>query len=150
MKKYLDKNVIIIGLTFLIPGIIAILARNSFSTYKMLVKPKFSPPAIVFPIAWNILYLLMSIAVIMVKNGDEKNLKIYYFQLLLNALWTPIFFLLKQYYLALLELIMLLLVVVYMTYKFYKYEKNTLYLLLPYILWLLFAFYLNFFVAIYN
>lgn len=150
MKKFLNKNIVIIGLTFLIPGIIAILTRDSFKTYKLLVRPSFSPPAILFPIIWNILYLLMSIAVILVKNEDENNLKIYYLQLILNAIWTPIFFLFKLYYLALFELIILLLVVIYMTYKFHKYNKNTLYLLMPYILWLLYAFYLNLFVAIYN
>lgn len=150
MKKFLNKNIVIIGLTFLIPGIIAILTRDSFKTYKLLVRPSFSPPAILFPIVWNILYLLMSIAAILVKNEDENNLKIYYLQLILNAIWTPIFFLFKLYYLALFELIILLLVVIYMTYKFHKYNKNTLYLLVPYILWLLYAFYLNLFVAIYN
>jgi len=150
MKKFLNKNIVIIGLTFLIPGIIAILTRDSFKTYKLLVRPSFSPPAILFPIVWNILYLLMSIAAILVKNEDENNLKIYYLQLILNAIWTPIFFLFKLYYFALFELIILLLVVIYMTYKFYKYNKNTLYLLVPYILWLLYAFYLNLFVAIYN
>jgi len=150
MKKFLNKNIVIIGLTFLIPGIIAILTRDSFKTYKLLVRPSFSPPAILFPIVWNILYLLMSIAAILVKNEDENNLKIYYLQLILNAIWTPIFFLFKLYYLALFELIILLLVVIYMTYKFHKYNKNTLYLLIPYILWLLYAFYLNLFVAIYN
>lgn len=150
MKKFLNKNIVIIGLTFLIPGIIAILTRDSFKAYKLLVRPSFSPPAILFPIVWNILYLLMSIAVILVKNEDENNLKIYYLQLILNAIWTPIFFLFKLYYLALFELIILLLVVIYMTYKFHKYNKNTLYLLMPYILWLLYAFYLNLFVAIYN
>ncbi len=150
MKRILNKNIVIVILTFLIPGIIALLIRDSFSMYKQLIRPKYSPPSIAFPIAWNILYLLMSIAVILVKHDDENNLKIYYLQLLLNALWTPIFFLFKMYYLALFELIILLVIVIYMTYKFYKYNKIATYLLIPYIIWLLFALYLNYFVAIYN
>lgn len=149
MKKILRKNIVIIGLTFLIPGIIAFLTKDSFKIYKSLNKPIFSPPSIVFPIAWNILYLLMSIAFIKVKDDDE-NLYIYYIQLILNALWTPIFFLFKNYFLALVELIILFTLVIYMTFKFYKDDKVTFYLLLPYILWLGFAFYLNLFVFLYN
>lgn len=149
MKKVLRKNIVIVGLTFLIPGIIAFLTKDSFKIYKSLNKPIFSPPSIVFPIAWNILYLLMSIAFIKVKDDDE-NLYIYYIQLILNALWTPIFFLFKNYFLALVELIILFTLVIYMTFKFYKDDKVTFYLLLPYILWLGFAFYLNLFVFLYN
>jgi tryptophan-rich sensory protein len=149
MKNKLKNNFVIILLTFAIPGIIAFLLKDSFSSYKDLVQPKFAPPSIVFPIAWNILYLLMSIAFIIVKNDDD-NLKIYYFQLLLNALWSPIFFGLKNYFLALVELVILLVIIIYMTYKFYKDNKITIYFLIPYILWLLFALYLNYFVMIYN
>lgn len=150
MKKILSKNAVIIGLTFLIPGIIAFITKDSFKMYNSLVRPKLSPPGVIFPIVWNILYLLMSVAVIMVKNNNEDNLKIYYIQLVLNALWTPIFFLFKLYYLALIELIVLLVIVIYMTYKFSQNNKSTLYLLVPYIAWLLFALYLNLFIAIYN
>ena len=150
MKKILSKNAVIIGLTFLIPGIIAFITKDSFKMYNSLVRPKLSPPGVIFPIVWNILYLLMSVAVIMVKNNNEDNLKIYYIQLVLNALWTPIFFLFKLYYLALIELRVLLGIVIYMTYKFSQNNKSTLYLLVPYIAWLLFALYLNLFIAIYN
>ena len=150
MKKILNKNIVIIGLTFFIPGIIAFFIKDTFSSYKMLVRPRFSPPAIAFPIAWNILYLLMSISLIIVKNDDEQNYRIYYLQLIFNALWTPIFFLFKLYYLALFELVILLFIVIYMTMKFYKNNKYIIYILIPYILWLVFALYLNFFVAIYN
>ena len=150
MKKILNKNIVIIGLTFFVPGIIAFLCKNSFSIYKLLVRPKIAPPAIVFPIAWNILYLLMSIAYILVKNLDESNMKIYYFQLIINALWTPIFFVFKWYLFAALELVFLLIIVIYMTYKFYIDDKKTLYLLLPYMLWVTFALYLNLYISIHN
>ena len=150
MKKILNKNITIIALTFLIPGIIAFITRDSFSSYKMLIKPKLSPPGILFPIVWNILYLLMSISVIMVKDNDENNLKIYYIQLILNALWSPIFFVLKSYLLALIELIVLLITVLFMFYKFYKENKVSGYLLIPYIIWIIYALYLNYFVFLYN
>ena len=142
MKKFLKKNIIIIGLTLLLPGIVAFLIRDSFSTYKDLVQPMFAPP-------WTILYILMSIAAIFVKDND-KCLKIYYIQLLLNIIWTPIFFSFGNYLLALIDLIFLLLLVIYMTYLFYKENSKTIYLLIPYVLWLLFAGYLNLFIYLYN
>lgn len=149
MKKFLKKNIIIIGLTLLLPGIVAFLIRDSFSTYKDLVQPMFAPPSYLFPVAWTILYILMSIAAIFVKDND-KCLKIYYIQLLLNIIWTPIFFSFSNYLLALIDLIFLLLLVIYMTYLFYKENSKTIYLLIPYVLWLLFAGYLNLFIYLYN
>lgn len=150
MKKRIYNSIVIIGLTFFIPGIIAILTRDSYKLYYALVRPKFAPPSFIFPIVWNIIYLLISIGVILVKNNDEDNIKIYFIQLLLNALWSPIFFVLKNYLLALFELLILLLVVIYMSYKFYKDNKKTIYFNLPYILWLLYALYLNYYVFLYN
>ena len=149
MKKFLKNNIVIITSTLVLPAIISFIIRDSFQTYKDLVQPKFSPPSYLFPIAWTILYILMSIAMIKVKRND-KCTKIYYLQLLLNIIWTPIFFLFKNYLLALIDLIVLLIVVLYMIYVFYKEDKNTIYFLMPYILWLLFAFYLNYFVYLYN
>lgn len=149
MKKFLKNNVVIITSTLVLPAIIAFIIRDSFQTYKDLVQPKFSPPSYLFPIAWTILYIFMSVAMIKVKRND-KCTKIYYLQLLLNIIWTPIFFLFKNYLLALIDLTVLLIVVLYMIYVFYKEDKNTIYFLMPYILWLLFAFYLNYFVYLYN
>lgn len=150
MKRILNKNITIIVLTFFIPGIIAFLLKDNFNSYKFLVKPKLSPPGILFPIVWNILYLLMSISIIKVKDNDDNNLKIYYFQLILNALWSPIFFALNNYLLALIELVILLVTVLFMFYKFFNENKASGYLLVPYILWLIYALYLNYFVYLYN
>lgn len=149
MKKYLKNNIIIVCATFLIPGIISFLMRDSFSIYKELILPKYAPPSYLFPVAWNVIYILNAISAIFVKEND-KCLVIYYIQIILNALWSPIFFLLNNYLLALIELAILLVTVIYMSYSFYKERKFTIYLLIPYIIWLLFAFYLNYFVYIYN
>lgn len=149
MKSIFKKNIVIVGLTLVIPGIISFLIKDSFAMYKSLVQPKFSPPAYIFPIAWSILYLLMSIAAIKTKENN-KCLKLYYIQLVLNIIWTPIFFLFNNYFLALIDLFILLGTVLYMTYIFYKEDNKTIYLLLPYLLWLLFALYLNYFVYLYN
>ena len=149
MKRILKNNFVILGLTFALPGIMALLIRNSFSVYNSLIQPKLAPPSYLFPLAWSILYFLMSIAIIFVKNND-KCLKIYYIQLLFNIIWTPIFFLFSNYLLALIDLLVLLGTVIYMTYIFYKENKNIIILLIPYIFWLLFALYLNFFIVLNN
>lgn len=150
MKAFLKKNITIILLTFLIPGIISLLIKDSFSTYKSLVQPKFAPPGIVFPIVWNILYILMIISIIMVKDKDDNNIVIYYIQLLLNALWPVIFFKFNNYLLSLIELTVLFFIVLLMSIKFKKDNKISFYLLIPYLLWLIFAFYLNYNVYLLN
>ena len=149
MKKFLKNGFVIVGLTILLPTIISLMIKDSFSVYKNLVQPKLAPPAILFPIAWSILYVLMSIAAVITKDND-RCLKLYYFQLILNIIWTPIFFLFNNYLLALIDLIVLLINVIYMTYIFYKENNKTVYLLMPYILWLLFALYLNCFIYLNN
>ena len=116
-----------------------------FNEYKNVIKPPLSPPGVLFPIVWTILFILMGISIYRVTNNiDNKNLVIlYYAQLIVNALWTPIFFGLNSYLFAFIWLLLLLILVVIMTIKFYNVDKVSAYLLIPYIIWLLFAGYLN-------
>lgn len=150
MKKILKNNVFIVVITFLVPSLIAIISRDSFSIYNKLVKPSFSPPVYVFPIVWNILYILMAISFILIKESENSKASLYYVQLILNSIWTLIFFKYRLYFLALIDLLIFLFIVLYMTYKFYEEDKRTLYLLLPYIAWTVYASYLNFYIASYN
>jgi len=140
MKINFKKLITIILVTFLVGGIFSFFTMNN-DTYQNLTKP-FEIPTIVFPIVWSIIYLLISISYYLV-SGNKKTLKIYAFQLVINSLWTLIFFGLNMYLFAFFWLLLLLGVVIYMTVEFYKIDKRTLYLNIPYILWLLFAGYLN-------
>jgi translocator protein len=106
-----------------------------------LIKP-FDIPKILFPIVWTIIYILMSISYYLVSNND-KTLGIYLIQLVINSLWTLIFFGLKQRLFAFIWLIILLIAVAIMFIKYYKINKKAGYLLIPYLLWLIFAGYLN-------
>ena len=107
-----------------------------------------------FPIVWTILFILMGISIylIVVSNSQKKKEAklIYFVQLIINSLWTPIFFGLKEYFLAFLWILMLIVLVVTMIILFYKEKRLSAYLNLPYIAWLLFACYLNFGVFILN
>ena len=122
--------------------------------YNNLNKPPLSPPGILFPIVWTILFILMGVSIYRIVRTNDfgvDSLKILYFvQLIVNALWTPIFFGLNAYLFAFIWLILLLILVIIMTIKFYYLDKTSAYLLIPYIIWLIFAGYLNFSIYILN
>lgn len=121
--------------------------------YNSLQKPFLAPPSIVFPIVWTILYILMGISYGILKSKgltDKKIDLIYYVQLGVNAIWSIIFFLLKWRLFAFLWIIILSVLVIVMTIKFYKKDKTAGLLQIPYLLWVLFASYLNLAIYILN
>ena len=140
--------------TILIGTIPSIFVFKSMNIYTSLNRPPLSPPSIVFPIAWTILYILMGISIYIIMQSKRKLKKnarlIYYIQLATNALWTPIFFGFKEYFLAFLWILMLIVFVITMILTFYKISKKAAYIQIPYLLWLLFASYLNFGVFVLN
>ena len=149
--KELIKSIIIpLGL-----GLIVGLITNASSDYKIMNMPSFAPPAILFPIVWTILYILMGISSYIVKsksNGytQTEALNIYKIQLILNLLWSFIFFTFKMYLLSLIWIIILVISVIIMIKKFYQISKVSAYLQIPYLLWLLFATLLNFSIYVLN
>ena len=140
--------------TILIGKIPSIFVFKSMNIYNSLNRPPLSPPSIVFPIAWTILYILMGISIYIIMQSKRKLKKnarlIYYIQLVTNALWAPIFFGFKEYFLAFLWILMLIVFVITMILTFYKISKKAAYIQIPYLLWLLFASYLNFGVFVLN
>lgn len=137
MKKINKKELAIsIIIPLLFGGIVGFLIKDATKSYDGFI------PSYVFPIVWSILYILMGMASYLVKD-DKKLINIYKVNLLVNYLWPIIFFLLNLKFLALLELIFLIVTVIYMISKFYKKNKTAAYLLIPYILWLFVAFFLN-------
>ena len=117
--------------------------------YAGLIKPFFSPPNWIFGPVWTALYFLMGVSVYLVwrKGIQNKEIKIaiYYFltQLLFNFLWSVIFFGLRLPLVAFINIIVLLAAIVLTMMKFYKISKASLYLLIPYLLWVSFATILN-------
>ena len=112
----------------------------------MLEKPFLAPPGILFPIVWTILYLLMGISYGRLKSQgllDFSTVFIYYIQLLVNALWSILFFVLKWRLIAYFWIILLTIIVVVMISRFYAKDKIAGILQIPYLLWILFASYLN-------
>ncbi|MGL4875253.1 MAG: TspO/MBR family protein [Clostridium sp.] len=122
---------------------------GSKDIYASLIKPPLSPPGWIFGVVWPILYLLMGIAsyrVYLKERGmSEKNsIFVYGIQLILNFLWSIIFFGLRLYGVAFLELVVLLIFIIITFIKFYKSDKIAGLMILPYLLWTIFAGYLNF------
>lgn len=129
----------------IIGGIVGMIT-SGYMDYNDLIKPTLSPPGIVFPIAWTIIYLLIGISYTLLKEKGEvpkETQQLYYTQLIFNYLWTFIFFVFRLRLLSVLWIIILDVLVIIMTYQFYKQNKLSGILLIPYILWLLFATYLN-------
>ena len=129
----------------LILGAIVGFITSKSMDYSTLVKPVLAPPSILFPIVWSILYILMGVSYGILKTNriSEESKKIYYLQLGVNLLWSIIFFTFKLRFIALLWIILLDILVILMIKYFYKDNKIAAYLQIPYLVWVLFATYLN-------
>jgi len=125
--------------------------------YAGLVKPALNPPGWVFGPAWTALYALMGISLFLVWKQHSNILQnvgmsrvwktgiaAFFVQLFLNAIWSIIFFGLKSPGWAFVDIILLWLAIVWTMVVFYKISKPATYLLIPYILWVSFASYLNY------
>ena len=133
-------------LPVLIGALVGIITSGSMD-YNMLQKPPLAPPGAVFPIVWTILYILMGISygILKVNNQTDEEINwIYYIQLAINALWSIIFFNFKCRLFAFVWIILLAVAVISMIRKFYSKNKISGLLQIPYILWVIFAAYLNF------
>ena len=115
--------------------------------YYNLTKPPLAPPDWIFPTVWSILYFSMLVALLLYlfKPAQNKKSGYIYFavQLILNLLWTPAFFYLQNIVLALIVIILLDIFVILTIKSFYKVSKISGLILMPYLLWILFATYLN-------
>lgn len=116
--------------------------------YATLTKPSFNPPNWLFGPAWTVLYILMGIALYLVWTSDKEKKKItyivFFIQLVLNALWSIVFFGAHQTGWAFFEIVLLWLAILATIIAFYRISKPAAYLLIPYILWVTFAAILNF------
>lgn len=127
-----------------------LLSREGTAIYNtQAVKPVLSPPALLFPIVWGILYALMGIGAARIAATDaspqrSRGLNLYVIQLTLNFFWSLIFFNLQRYGLAFLWLILLWLAVIAMILEFRKTDPPAAWIQIPYLLWLSFAAYLSF------
>ena len=144
-------NLFRIFFPLIIGGLIGFLISNNMD-YNTLNKPFLSPPSIIFPIVWSILYILIGYSYYYYrKYNNDINLNIvYYIQLILNFIWPILFFSLKLRLFSIFWLITLLITTIILLIQYKKYSKRSFYLTIPYIIWLIFALYLNIGVYILN
>jgi benzodiazapine receptor len=146
--KWTELLIFIIG-TELVGAISSLLSENFSSFYGELVKPPLAPPGILFPIVWAILYALMGISAYMIyvsdaESGEKtKALTLYAVQLFVNFMWSIVFFRFEQIGVAAAVLILLVILVTMMVMIFKKIRPLAGYLNIPYLLWVIFAVYLN-------
>ena len=137
-------------------GIGTLLAGGFSGSYEAMYKPLLSPPGWVFPVVWTLLYLLMGYASYLVYTSEasmprkRRALTVYGVQLVINLLWPLFFFRLGWYTFAFIWLLLLIAAVLLCRMLFRYIEKRAGDLLLPYLIWLFFAAYLNLGVAILN
>jgi len=127
-------------------GLIIGAITSSSMEYNTLIQPVFAPPSILFPIVWTILYVLMGVSYGILESKSLVNAEInfiYYLQLFFNALWSIIFFTLEWRLFAFIWILILILLIIAMIIQFYNKDKAAGLLQIPYLLWAVFASYLN-------
>ena len=153
MKKLSKKTktyISSVAATLAAGGLASLLTRKNMDVYKNAAKPPLAPPPAVFPIAWTVLYILMAVSFSRAFLADSENRKaqdrtlaIYAANIFMNFAWPIIFFNFKAFLPALIWLAGLIGVVTAMTVRFNKKDKAAAYMLIPYLIWLAFAGYLN-------
>lgn len=125
--------------------------------YDSLKKSPLTPPNQIFGIVWPILYVLIVVSLVLfIMAYDDQNIFVspalifFTIQMILNLLWSPIFFKQKRLCLSLFIIMTMVIFVILTMIQFYKYSKIASWLLLPYLLWILFATYLNFYICVNN
>ena len=144
-----NKRFLIFPLVFL-ALVLGGLASSNTSTdvwYQSLNKSDLNPPGFVFGIVWPILYILMSISAY--RTFTETG-RIFFIQLVFNTAWSWMFFAFHMPFLALLNIWMLIYWNTSLTFKMIKIDKLSAILYSPYVIWLIFASYLNLFIVINN
>ena len=148
MENKINKEFII---SLVIPSVVGLisglLSMGGIKSFDLLNKPPLAPPGFIFGIIWPILYILMGISSYLIyQENDYRSeccLKIYLLNLFVNFLWSPIFFGLGLRLFALIWIIVLDIVVFFMILCFYKVNKKAAYYQIPYLIWIIFATYLN-------
>lgn len=150
-KKVINWKVLILSFVFVyfFAFIGSLLTSNSVkSNWYEIIKPSITPPSWVFPVVWNILFFLISISFYLSWMSSTKTHKkvllIFGLNLFLNALWSFLFFFLKNPTFAFIEIFFLEASIVFMLLTTYKINKTSCYLLIPYLLWVAFAIFLNY------
>jgi benzodiazapine receptor len=157
MKKRLKKNWKVLIVSLVAVYVVAFIgslftSSQTNSQWYLSVKPSITPPNFVFPIVWNILFFLIALSLFFAWTSAKKKSKIkialvFGINLLFNVLWSVLFFKFKKPNFAFFELILLWISILVMIFTTWKINKKSALLLIPYLLWVSFAGFLNYLIA---
>ena len=139
--------VISLAISLGVGGLSALVTKEAMKEYAYFDQPTLSPPGWVFPVVWTVLFVLMGVAayLVWIENGPERDrmLTLYAAQLVFNFFWTIIFFNGQKFALAFFWLLILWGLILATLLSFRKKNKTAGNLLIPYLVWVTFAAYLN-------
>ena len=135
MLKKLKPYIISVVIALAVGGLSAVVTSDSMDVYSKINQPALSPPSILFPIVWTILFTLMGISAALIYSFRDN--------LAVNFIWSIFFFNMQAYLFSFIWLLLLLVVIAVMIVLFKKVSPLAAYLQIPYLLWVTFAGYLN-------
>ena len=147
---------IAVAVPLLVGGAAALLTGGSMDVFEAVEKPPLSPPGWLFPVVWTVLYTLMGVASYLVWNSigaprlRRQALRLYAAQLAVNFLWSFLFFSLQWYLFAFLWLVLLWVLILLTILAFRQISPVAAWLMVPYLVWVTFAGYLNLGIYILN
>ena len=148
------KSLIINVLIPLAVGLVSSFISKVSTEFNNFNKPMWTPPGIVFPIVWTILYVLMGISSYIIYESNDiykkKALSIYGLNLFINGMWSIFFFRFKLFFLSFILIMLLIALTIVLIIKYYKINKTAAFLQIPYLLWLFVALALSYNVFILN
>ena len=155
MKKKTKSLLICLAIPLLTGALSGWITRDGIETFQLLNKPPLSPPGWLFPVVWTVLYIMMGIASWLIAgSGQNENRKecliLYGAQLIVNFFWPVFFFRCQWYFFAFLWLLLLWYLILMTLKCFSEINKKAGYLMVPYLIWVTFAGYLNLFISIMN
>ena len=150
------RSKISIFIQLVIGGFSALFTSQAMKMFETMNQPPLSPPAILFPIVWTILYLVMGIGAYLIGISDapeeeiQKAERVYKAQLAVNFLWPTFFFHFQWYLFSFVWLLLLWVLALNMIIRFWNISKTAAKMNFPYLIWLTFAAYLNFGIYLLN
>ncbi|HIT91220.1 MAG TPA: tryptophan-rich sensory protein [Candidatus Merdenecus merdavium] len=149
-----EELIISILIPLTVGAVSSLLSGSMMKTYEQLVKPRGAPPATIFPILWTILYVFMGISFYILWTTPlvkpKKAIRIYFLQLFFNFFWSILFFHFHAYLLSFIWILLMIFIIIFMINEFYKINPLAAVLQIPYLVWSVFAAYLNFMVFLLN
>ncbi len=153
MKQSIRTFIIFILIPLTV-GVLSSIVSGGTKLYSAISQPALSPPGYIFPIVWTILYILMGISSYIIYTSGSPSttdaLSVYTLQLFFNFFWSILFFKFSLFFPSFVWLLLLIFLIIIMILKFYSINPIAAYLQIPYLLWCLFAAYLNLMIYILN